>query len=212
MAQLVTEGKVVSIGLSEACAATIRRAHSVHPLAVIETEHSLAERGIESDVLPTLRAHGISLIVYSPLGRGLLTGSLHNSSSFNDGDFEEANPRFSAEAFPVNLRRASRPRDVATGISATGAALALAWLLSQGSDVVPVFGTRVINASFPISMQVCGFPQTSSNSSIRHFRKVGRRERDTLRCRCGSFRNDRQERKRPQTCSACHPSLEKGRP
>lgn len=142
MADLVAAGKVRAIGLSEASAATIRRAHAVHPLAAVETEYSLMERGVEAEILPVLRELGISLIAYSPFGRGLLAGGLSADMAFEAGDFRQHNPRFSDANRAANLERIALMDDIATKHDSTRAQVALAWLLAKGDDILPIFGTR----------------------------------------------------------------------
>jgi len=142
MADLVAAGTVRAIGLSAASASTLRRAHAVHPLAAVETEYSLMERGVEQDVLPVLRDLGISLIAYSPFGRGLLAGALSTDMPFETGDFRQHNPRFSEANRAANLERIALMDNIARAHGATRAQVALAWLLAKGDDILPIFGTR----------------------------------------------------------------------
>jgi aryl-alcohol dehydrogenase-like predicted oxidoreductase len=142
LAELVAEGKVRSIGLCEVPAAVVRRAHAVHPLAAVQTEYSLVARDVEESVLPTLRALVVALVASSPLGRGLLTGTVRDASALADGDFRRTIPRFAADALPTNVELADALARVAAERSCTPAALALAWVLAQGDDVVPIPGTR----------------------------------------------------------------------
>jgi aryl-alcohol dehydrogenase-like predicted oxidoreductase len=142
MADLVAAGKVRHLGLSEASAATIRRAHAVHPITALETEFSLWSRDVESQILPVLRELGIGLVPYSPLGRGFLTGTITSTSSLAADDFRRANPRFVGEALEANLRLVARVREIATAKGITAGQLALAWVLAQGDDVVPIPGTK----------------------------------------------------------------------
>jgi aryl-alcohol dehydrogenase-like predicted oxidoreductase len=145
MAELVAAGKVRYLGLSEAAAGTIRRAHQVHPLSAVQSEYSLWTRDLEAEVLPTLRELGIGLVAYSPLGRGFLTGSLQSPDDLPEDDWRRNNPRFQGENFTRNLRLVDRVRDLAADRGVTGAQLALAWVLAQaevhGLDVVPIPGT-----------------------------------------------------------------------
>jgi aryl-alcohol dehydrogenase-like predicted oxidoreductase len=142
MAELVSEGKVRFIGLSEAGAATIRRAHAVHPVTAVETEYSLWSRDVEVEVLPTLRELGIGLVPYSPLGRGFLTGTITSTDTLGADDFRRVNPRFVGDALDANLAIVDTIRTLARAKHVTPAQLALAWVLAQGDDVVPIPGTR----------------------------------------------------------------------
>ena len=144
MAELVAAGKVRHLGLSEASAATIRRAHAVHPITALETEYSLWSRDVEDEILPVLRELGIGLVPYSPLGRGFLTGAITSPQDFAPDDFRRTNPRFQGEAFAANLALVEQVRTLAAGLGMTAAQLALAWVLAQGEDVVPIPGTRRI--------------------------------------------------------------------
>jgi aryl-alcohol dehydrogenase-like predicted oxidoreductase len=142
MADLVAEGKVRYIGLCEAAPETIRRAHAVHPVSAVQHEYSLWARDVEKDVLPTLRELGIGLVAYSPLGRGFLTGAITDRSALGAGDYRNNDPRFQAGAFDKNLELVHRVTTMAGGIGCTPAQLALAWLLAQGDDIVPIPGTK----------------------------------------------------------------------
>lgn len=142
MAELVAAGKVRHLGLSEASPATIRRAHAVHPITAVQTEYSLWTRDVEAEVLPTLRELGIGLVPYSPLGRGFLTGRITSPDDLADGDFRRSNPRFAGAAFDANLALVERVRALADAKGVTAGQLALAWVLAQGDDVVPIPGTR----------------------------------------------------------------------
>ncbi|MFA4080761.1 aldo/keto reductase [Mycobacteroides salmoniphilum] len=141
VAELVAQGKVRHIGLSEASAATIRRAHAVHPIAAVQSEYSLWTRDIESTVLPTLRELGIGLVPYSPLGRGFLAGAIRSADQLADGDFRKNLPRFSQQNLDRNRAIVSAVESVAVEAGATPAQVALAWLLSRGEDIVPIPGT-----------------------------------------------------------------------
>lgn len=141
MAELVREGKVRYLGLSEASAATLRRAHAVHPISALQSEYSLWERGIERSVLPACRELGIGLVPYSPLGRGFLAGLTRRADEFPAGDFRRGQPRISGANFDANLRLLAGLRAVAERAGATAAQVALAWLLRQGADIVPIPGT-----------------------------------------------------------------------
>ncbi|MFQ6397462.1 aldo/keto reductase [Nocardia sp. KC 131] len=142
LAELVAEGKVVHIGLSEASPETIRRAHTVHPVAALQTEYSLWTRDPEEELLPLLRGLGIGFVPYSPLGHGFLTGQLRSPADIPDDDWRKTNPRFVGEAFTQNLRLVEEVRTVADEAGATPAQVAIAWLLAQGSDIAPIPGTR----------------------------------------------------------------------
>jgi aryl-alcohol dehydrogenase-like predicted oxidoreductase len=141
MADLVAAGKVRHIGLSEAGADTIRRAHAVHPITAVQTEYSLWTRDIEAEILPTMRELGIGLVAYSPLGRGFLTGAITSPDDLEEDDWRRHNPRFQGEAFQANLDLVAKIRDMAQARGVTPAQLALAWVMAQGEDIVPIPGT-----------------------------------------------------------------------
>ncbi|MGP9527596.1 aldo/keto reductase [Glutamicibacter sp. AOP5-A2-18] len=142
VAELIAEGKVRHFGLSEASVQTIRRAHAVQPVSALQTEYSLWTRDVEAQLLPVLRELGIGLVPYSPLGHGLLTGSIRTVDDFADDDWRKTNPRFLAENFQKNLAIVDEVRKIGAEIGATPAQTALAWLLSQGNDIAPIPGTR----------------------------------------------------------------------
>jgi aryl-alcohol dehydrogenase-like predicted oxidoreductase len=142
MARLREEGKVRFLGLSEASAATIRRAHAVHPITAVQTELSLWSRDAEAEVLPTVRELGIGYVAYSPLGRGFLTGQIRSPSDFAEDDYRRVNPRFMGENFDRNLALVREVESMAREKGCTTAQLALAWVLAQGQDVVPIPGTK----------------------------------------------------------------------
>jgi aryl-alcohol dehydrogenase-like predicted oxidoreductase len=142
MARLVAKGKVRFLGLSEAGARTIRRAHAVHPIAALQTEYSLWTRDVEGDILSTCRELGIGLVAYSPLGRGFLTGAFKSADEFGRGDFRSFNPRMKSGAFERNRTLVSGIEAMALRRGCTAAQLALAWVLSRGHDVIPIPGTR----------------------------------------------------------------------
>jgi len=142
MADLVSEGKVRFLGLSEAGAQTIRRAHAVHPISALQSEYSLWERNLEPDIIPLLRELGIGLVPFAPLGRGFLTGAVKRAEEYPEGDFRRGDPRYQGENFDANLRAAAAVRELADRKGATPAQIALAWLLHKGSDIVPIPGTR----------------------------------------------------------------------
>ncbi|MBN6042144.1 aldo/keto reductase [Amycolatopsis sp. 195334CR] len=142
LSELVSAGKIVHIGLSEAAAATIRRAHAVHPVAAVQTEYSLWTRDPEAEVLPTLRELGIGLVPYSPLGHGFLTGDIRTLDGLDATDWRRTNPRFTGDNLARNLRIVDEVRAVAADVDATPAQVALAWLLAQGDGIAPIPGTR----------------------------------------------------------------------
>lgn len=142
MADLVREGKVRFLGLSEAGVATIRRAHAVHPISALQSEYSLWERNLESEVLPVLRELGIGLVPFSPLGRGFLTGAAKRAEEYPEGDYRRGDPRFQGDNFDANMRAASAVRELASRRDATPSQVALAWLLHRGQDIVPIPGTK----------------------------------------------------------------------
>jgi aryl-alcohol dehydrogenase-like predicted oxidoreductase len=142
MAALVAEGKVRYLGLSEAGAGTIRRAHAVHPIAALQTEYSLWTRDPEAELLPLLRELGIGFVPYSPLGHGFLTGDIRSPEQLSDDDWRKTNPRFIGENFRLNLRIVDEVKAVSTEAGATPAQVALAWLLAQGDDIAPIPGTK----------------------------------------------------------------------
>jgi len=145
MADLVTAGKVRRLGLSEASATTIRRANAVHPITALQTEYSLWTRHIENEILPTIRDLGIGLVPYSPLGRGFLTGTITSADALAPDDFRRQNPRFVGDALAANLALVDRVRTLADRKGVTPGQLALAWVLAQGEDVVPIPGTKRVS-------------------------------------------------------------------
>jgi aryl-alcohol dehydrogenase-like predicted oxidoreductase len=144
LAELITEGKIRHYGLSEASAATIRRAHAVHPMAALQTEYSLWTRDVEVDILPVLRELGIGFVPYSPLGHGLLTGQIRSVADFPDDDWRKTNPRFTGENFTRNLAIVDEVKAIGAEIGASSAQTALAWILTKGDDIAPIPGTRRI--------------------------------------------------------------------
>ena len=142
MGELVDAGKVRFLGLSEAGPATIRRAHAVHPISALQTEYSLWTRDLEAEILPTLRELRIGLVAYSPLGRGFLTGAITSPDDLEATDFRRANPRFQRENLDANLALVRRLEAIASEKGCTPGQLALAWVLAQGADVVPIPGTK----------------------------------------------------------------------
>jgi len=142
MAELVSAGKVRQIGLSEASAATIRRAHKVHPIAALQTEYSLWTRDPEDELLATTRELGIAFVAYSPLGRGFLTGQIKSPNDLAPDDFRRQSPRFQGDSFQKNLDLVRRVEEIAAEKRCTPGQLALAWLLAQGEDIIPIPGTK----------------------------------------------------------------------
>jgi aryl-alcohol dehydrogenase-like predicted oxidoreductase len=142
MAELVQAGKVRYLGLSEASPETIRRAHAVHPITALQTEYSLWSRDPEDSILPTVRELGIGFVAYSPLGRGFLSGRFRSPSDFPDDDFRRHHPRFQGENFERNMELVARVEELAFAKGVTAGQLALAWVLHQGDDVVPIPGTK----------------------------------------------------------------------
>jgi aryl-alcohol dehydrogenase-like predicted oxidoreductase len=145
LAELVAEGKILHIGLSEAGPETIRRAHAVHPIAALQTEYSLWTRDPETQLLPLLRELGIGFVPYSPLGHGFLTGTIRSPQDLADDDWRKTNPRFIEGNFEKNLRIVDEVQAVATELDATSAQIALAWLLAQGDDIAPIPGTKRVS-------------------------------------------------------------------
>ncbi|WP_405522615.1 aldo/keto reductase [Streptomyces canus] len=145
LAELVQQGKIRHIGLSEAAPATIRRAHAVHPITALQTEYSLWSRDPEAEILPTTRELGIGFVPWSPLGHGFLTGAIRSTDWFDEDDFRKNNPRFLPGNFEQNLRVADEVKAVADEAGATPAQVALAWLLAQGDDIAPIPGTKRVS-------------------------------------------------------------------
>ena len=145
MAELVQEGKVRYLGLSEASAETIRRAHAVHPITAVQSEYSLWTRDIEQDVMPTLAELGIGLVAYSPLGRGFLSGRFSSPEELDEGDFRRYGPRFNGDNLRQNLQLAERVKELAADLDITPGQLALAWVLARGEQVVPIPGTKRVS-------------------------------------------------------------------
>jgi aryl-alcohol dehydrogenase-like predicted oxidoreductase len=142
MAEQVRQGKVRYLGLSEAGARTLRRAHAVHPISALQSEYSLWERNLEPEIIPLLRELGIGLVPFSPLGRGFLTGAVRRAEEYPETDFRRRDPRFQGANFDANVRAADAVRALAARKGATPGQLALAWLLHRGEDVVPIPGTK----------------------------------------------------------------------
>ena len=142
MGDLVREGKVRFLGLSEAGEQTIRRAHAVHPISALQSEYSLWERNLEPRIIPLLRELGIGLVPFAPLGRGFLTGQVKRAEEYPEDDFRRNDPRYQGANFDANVRAASAVRELAAKKGATAGQVALAWLLHKGDDIVPIPGTK----------------------------------------------------------------------
>ncbi len=145
MAELVHAGKVRHIGLSEASARTIRRAHAVYPITAVQTEYSLWTRDVEAEILPTLEELGVALVAYSPLGRGFLSGRFSSPEELDEGDYRRFGPRFTGQNLEQNRVLAERVRELATERGVTPAQLALAWVLHRGEHIVPIPGTKRVS-------------------------------------------------------------------
>jgi aryl-alcohol dehydrogenase-like predicted oxidoreductase len=144
MKELVDAGKVRHLGLSEAAPDTIRRAHAVHPITALQTEYSLWERDPENAILATIRELGIGFVAYSPIGRGFLSGRFQSPDDFAENDFRQTHPRMSGENFAKNLELVEKVKEIAEEKGATAGQLALAWVLAQGDDIVPIPGTTKV--------------------------------------------------------------------
>jgi len=145
MAELLAEGKVRHLGLSEASAETIRRAHAVHPITAVQSEYSLWTRDVEAEIMPTLEELGIALVAYSPLGRGFLSGRFSSPEELDEGDFRRYGPRFTGENLQENLKLAERVKQLAAEKGITPGQLALAWVLHRGEHIVPIPGTKRVS-------------------------------------------------------------------
>jgi aryl-alcohol dehydrogenase-like predicted oxidoreductase len=144
LADLVAQGKIRHIGLSEAAPATLRRAHAVHPVTALQTEYSLWTRDPEQEILPLVRELGIGFVPYSPLGRGFLTGTIRSLGQLDEADVRRYNPRFAGDNLEANIRIVEQVDAVARQVGATPGQVALAWLLAQGGNIAPIPGTRRI--------------------------------------------------------------------
>lgn len=179
LAELVREGKVRFIGLSEVGPGIIRRAHAVHPLTAVQSEYSLWERSIEEKVLPTLRGLGIGFVAYSPVGRGFLTGKITSPDDLEATDWRRTNPRFREENFVHNLELVAMVKEIAATHGATPAQVALAWLLRQGEDIVPIPGTKHVgyleeNAA-AVTLDLPPAAWTALDGALSSFRAAGAR-------------------------------------
>jgi aryl-alcohol dehydrogenase-like predicted oxidoreductase len=179
VADLIKAGKVRHIGLSEAGAATIRRAHAVHPITAVQSEYSLWERGVEDAVLPTVQELGIGFVPYSPIGRGFLTGTIQKIEDLPADDWRRTNPRFAGENFKHNLELVEAVKQLAASVGATPTQIALAWLLKQGESIVPIPGTKRIkyleeNAQAAL-IQLTDAQWAPLEEKLRNFRTHGER-------------------------------------
>jgi len=179
LAELVTQGKVRYIGLSEVGPGIVRRAHAVHPLSAVQSEYSLWERGVEDKLLPVLRELGIGLVAYSPMGRGLLTGRISSLEDLESSDWRRTNPRFQAENMIHNLELVSAVKEIASAHDATPAQVALAWLLRRGSDIVPIPGTKHLryleeNAD-AVGLKLADEVWATLDKAVNSFRVAGER-------------------------------------
>ena len=165
MSRLVEEGKVRFLGLSEAGPDTLRRAHATHPIAALQTEYSLWSRDVEIEILPVLRELGIGLVPYSPLGRGFLAGEIQQFEDFAPDDYRRSSPRFQGENFAKNLKLVQHLRDLAQDKGCTASQLALAWVLTQGDDLVPIPGTKRVKY---LEENVAALAVTLSPDELRH--------------------------------------------
>jgi aryl-alcohol dehydrogenase-like predicted oxidoreductase len=145
LADLVKEGKILHIGLSEAGATTIRRAHAIHPISALQSEYSLWVRDLETEILPVLRELGIGLVPYSPLGRGFLTGQIRSTDQIAEDDWRKTNPRFMGENFTKNLKILNEVEALAAEVDAKPGQVALAWLIAQGENIAPIPGTKRVD-------------------------------------------------------------------
>ncbi|GAA4497958.1 aldo/keto reductase [Hymenobacter ginsengisoli] len=169
MSRLVEEGKVRFLGLSEAGAETLRKAHATHPISALQTEYSLWSRDVEVEILPTLRELGIGLVPYSPLGRGFLTGEIQKFEDFAPDDYRRHSPRFQGENFAKNLKLVSHLRELAASKGVTASQLALAWVLAQGDDLAPIPGTKRVKY---LEENVGALNVTLTADELRHLNEL----------------------------------------
>lgn len=178
MAELVEQGKVRYLGLSEASVETIRRAAAVHPIAALQSEWSLWSRDLEGEIVPTCRELGIGIVPFSPLGRGFLTGAITSTDTLTDEDMRRGQPRFGADAFEANLSTVDTIRDIARAHRVTPGQVALAWVLSRGDDVVPIPGTKRVSY-LAENLGAVGVALTSGDlARLETIRAVGERAVD----------------------------------
>ena len=159
MKELISQGVIKGVGLSEASAATIKRAHAVQPITAVQIEYSLWSRDVEEEIIPTCRELGIGIVAYSPLGRGFLTGNFKSRDDFKEGDWRLNNPRFEQQAMEQNAKLVEKIEKMAAGKGSgcTTAKLALAWVMAQGSDIVPIPGTSKV-ANLEKNVDATNFP------------------------------------------------------
>jgi aryl-alcohol dehydrogenase-like predicted oxidoreductase len=169
MAELVEQGKVAHLGLSEAAPETIRRAQETHPITALQTEYSLWSRDPEEEILPTVRELGIGFVAYSPLGRGFLTGRFRSIDDLPEDDFRRVSPRFEGENFDRNLELVERVEEIAEEKGVTAGQLALAWVLAQGEDIVPIPGTKRVSY---LEQNVAAVEIELSDEDLRRLDKV----------------------------------------
>ncbi|GAK87567.1 aldo-keto reductase [Vibrio ponticus] len=169
LSDLVKQGKIAHIGLSEVSAATLKRAHAIHPISAVQTEYSLWTRYVETEILPTCRELGIGFVPYSPLGRGFLTGRFQTDATFANTDARKALPRFSADNLSANRPLSQAVIDLAKQKSCSPAQIALAWLLAQGKDIVPIPGTKKLT-HLKDNLAACEVKLTASE--LRHIQQV----------------------------------------
>ncbi|HEV7562697.1 MAG TPA: aldo/keto reductase [Solirubrobacterales bacterium] len=169
MAELVEQGKVAHLGLSEAAPETIRRAQETHPITALQTEYSLWSRDPEEEILPTVRELGIGFVAYSPLGRGFLTGRFRSIDDLPEDDFRRVSPRFEGENFDRNLELVGRVEEIAEEKGVTAGQLALAWVLAQGEDIVPIPGTKRVSY---LEQNVAAVEIELSDEDLRRLDKV----------------------------------------
>lgn len=179
LSDLVKAGKIRYVGLSEAGPETLKRAHKVHPVSALQTEYSLFERGVENEILPTVRELGIGFVPYSPMGRGFLTGTFNSTSDFKPGDSRINGPRFQGENFEHNLKLVEAIKTFGAKHEATPAQVAIAWLLRQGPDIVPIPGTKRVkyleqNAA-AVNLKIADADWTELDKLVRSFETAGTR-------------------------------------
>lgn len=179
MAELVKEGKVRYLGLSEASAASIRKAHAVHPIAALQSEYAVVTRGVEQEILPVIRELGISLVPYSPLGRGLITATVNSTDQLGADDFRKTLPRFKAENWEENQRLVGAFAGLATAKGVTPAQLALAWVLAQGADMIPIPGTKkrkyLVENAASVNVELTTDELRSIDDLLKQFPTAGER-------------------------------------
>lgn len=172
LADLVREGKIRAIGLSECSAATLRRACAVHPIAALQSEWSLWERGVEADIAPTARELGVTFVPFSPLGRGFLTGSVPRAEDLPDGDYRKHDPRYQGENYDANMAAVAVVRAIAVERGASPAQVAIAWLLHKGDDVVPIPGCKrratLIDTAGAATVQLTAADITALDNALPH--------------------------------------------